>query len=184
MPDAPKPSIGYLYALVLREVENDAVQELPPDLYPVISEYVGGLKRVGYDGMEAKINDELVGMTAGLVRLLVGLRLEKAVRDTADLSNLADVERYVIDSARAMQERQEMILTAVLSGKTKLLESVSERHKIRLTAVRFTKAMDQFMGVDTKEYGPFEPEDIANIPHENALPLISTRTAAKVWWED
>ncbi len=41
-----------------------------------------------------------------------------------------------------------------------------------LVVVRFLKPLPAIMGVDMKAYGPFDPEDVANIPRRNALNLI------------
>jgi DNA replication initiation complex subunit (GINS family) len=38
--------------------------------------------------------------------------------------------------------------------------------------VRFLQAVPAIMGIDMKSYGPFEPEDVASIPAENAENLI------------
>jgi len=41
-----------------------------------------------------------------------------------------------------------------------------------LVVVRFLKPLPAIMGVDMKAYGPFDPEDVANIPRQNAVNLI------------
>jgi DNA replication initiation complex subunit (GINS family) len=38
--------------------------------------------------------------------------------------------------------------------------------------VRFLKPLPAIMGVDMKAYGPFDPEDVASIPRQNAVNLI------------
>ncbi len=185
MPDTTETSMGSLYTTVLREAESDTIQELPANLYLAFSSHLGDLKRAKYDNIEAKIKEELVEMTVGLVGLLLRLRLGKAsTGGSAGHHNLLDEEKYIIDSADEMQERQKMILSAILNGKSKLLESMSERHKTRLIAVRFLKEIDQFVGADLEGYGPFAAEDVASIPYENAQALISQEIAAKIRWED
>lgn len=183
MSDSAKIGMGDLYGIVLREAEHDALQELPDDLYLHASRYVGELKRAEYDGAEASIKNELIELTARMISLLIRLRTEKAASERATLPNLTDEEKYVMHSAEEMQERREMVMTAVLSGKSKLLESISERHRARLVAVRFLKAIDRFVGADMEEYGPFEAEDVANIPYENAHVLIDQKAAVKIRWE-
>ncbi len=41
-----------------------------------------------------------------------------------------------------------------------------------LVVVRFLKPLPAIMGVDMKAYGPFDPEDVASIPRQNAVNLI------------
>ena len=77
-----------------------------------------------------------------------------------------------------------MILSSILNGKSKLLESVANKHKTKSTLVRFLKEMDQMVGSDLEKYGPFRAEDVATIPYENAKALIAKKIASKIRWED
>ena len=69
-----------LYSILLRETNNDTVQEIDHQLYISISEFVGKLKSEGYDGVEAKVKDALVNMITDLTTLLLKIRLEKATK--------------------------------------------------------------------------------------------------------
>ena len=40
--------------------------------------------------------------------------------------------------------------------------------------------MEQFVGVDMTKYGPFNSEDVANLPFENAISLINNKIAAEI----
>ncbi len=64
-----------LYSILLRETENETVQEIHPELYILISNFVGKLKSEGYDGVEAKVKDALVNMITDLTSLLLKIRL-------------------------------------------------------------------------------------------------------------
>jgi len=77
-----------------------------------------------------------------------------------------------------------MILSATLNGKSKLLESISEKHKTKSITVRFLKEMDQIVGADLEKYGPFRSEDVATIPFENAQALIAKNIVMKIRIED
>lgn len=53
--------------------------------------------------------------------------------------------------------------------------SVTASHKAPkgdLVVIRFLKPLPAIMGVDMKAYGPFDPEDVASIPRQNAVNLI------------
>ena len=185
MSETNEITLNSLYSTVLRETESDTVQELPPNLYPTISDFVGKLRREEYDSIEAKIKEELVKMTNELIGLLLKIRLDKVLNtEQIDYSNLLDEEKFIVDSEDEMHERREMILSGILNGKSKLLESVSQKHKTKSIAVRFLKEMDQIVGVDMEKYGPFKTEDIATIPYENAQALIAKDVATKIRWED
>ena len=77
-------------------------------------------------------------------------------------------------------ERKDTILSATLNGRTKLLESLSKKHKTKPITVRFLKDFDQFVGADLSKYGPYKTEEIATIPNENALSLISKNIVIKI----
>ena len=178
-------NMNSLYAIVLRETEYDTTQELTPNLYQSISDFLGKLKREEYDNVEKKIKDTLIIMTTNLTTLLLKIRLEKAIENkTIDYTNLLDEEKFIIDADNEMKDRREMILTGILNGKSKLLESITYDHKTKSTVVRFLQEMDQIVGVDLEKYGPFKAEDIATIPYENAQALMTKKIVTKVRWED
>jgi DNA replication initiation complex subunit (GINS family) len=49
-----------------------------------------------------------------------------------------------------------------------------------LVVVRFLKPLPAIMGVDMRAYGPFDPEDVASIPRQNAVNLIRRGIAKQV----
>lgn len=174
--------VNSLYATLLRETENDTVQEVSPDLYISISNFVSKLKSEGYDGIESKVKDALVMIITDIVSLLLKIRLEKAL-NTAH-TNLMNEEKFILDAQTEMEERKEMILSGLLNGKSKFLESISQKHKTKPIVVRFLKETDQIVGADLEKYGPFKVEDIATIPYENAQALITKNIVAKIHLED
>src|SRR5581483_6050297 len=174
MSEIKKIDVNSLYAILLREVENDSVQEIDPKLYLNIAEFLGNLKNQDYDGIESKITNSLAK-----------IRIDKAIGpDEIDYSNLLDEERFILDSEDEMRQRKDTILSATLNGRLKLLETLAENHRSRSVAVRFLKSIDQIVGTDLHAYGPFEAEDVATLPFENARALITKKVAVKVSWED
>jgi len=185
MSEIKKIDINSLYSILLREIENDSVQEVDSQLYYSISEMLGKLKNQGYDGIESKIKDSLVKMITDMVSLLLKIRIEKAMRSKElDYSNLLDEERYILDSDDELRQRKDTVLSATLNSRLKLLETVSKNHKFRSIVVRFLKPIDRIVGSDLEKYGPFEAEDVATIPFENATSLIGKKIAVKINWED
>ncbi|MGQ0376572.1 MAG: DNA replication complex subunit Gins51 [Nitrososphaerota archaeon] len=174
--------VNSLYATLLRETENDTIQEVSPDLYTSISNFVSKLKSEGYDGIESKVKDTLLLIITDIVSLLLKIRLEKALNATH--TNLMNEEKFILDAQTEMEERKEMILSGLLNGKSKFLESISQKHKTKPIVVRFLKEIDQIVGADLEKYGPFKAEDIATIPYENAQALITKNVVAKIHWED
>ena len=62
-------------------------------------------------------------MITEMTSLFLKIRLEKAVLDDSNKSSLLAEEKYILDSQKEMEERRETILSKILSGKSKLLES-------------------------------------------------------------
>lgn len=185
MSETKKIDANSLYSILLRETENDSIQEVSPEMYISISDFVGKLKSEGYDGVEAKVKDALVNMITDLTSLLLKIRLEKASKTKKNgYLNLLDEEKFILDSYEDRNERIEIILSSILNGKSKLLDSVATKHKTKSTVVRFLKETDQMIGADLAKYGPFKAEDVATIPYENAQALISKNIATKIRWED
>ena len=123
MSSLTKIDINSLYNILKNEFENNTVQEVDSNLYKEISEFIGNLKNQEYDGVEAKIKNALVEMITEITSLFLKIRLEKAVLDDSNKSSLLAEEKYILDSQKEMEERRETILSKILSGKSKLLES-------------------------------------------------------------
>lgn len=180
-----KIDLNSLYSILSREAENDVVQELDPKFYNNIAEFLGNLKNQDYDGVESKIKESLVKIITDLTSLLLKIRIEKATSSQElDYTNLLDEERFILDSEDEMRQRKDTILSATLNGRLKLLETVANNHRSRSVVVRFLKPIDQIVGTDLQTYGPFEAEDVATLPFENARALISNKIAVKIIWED
>jgi DNA replication factor GINS len=181
MSNSKEIDINALYSIVLHETENENIQEIDTNIYASISNLIGKLKKEEYDNIEAKIKNTLIEMITELTKLLLKTRLEKA-RDSnlLDFNNLLDEEKYILEGEEEMRDRTDMILNATLNGKSKLLESISQKHKSKSIVVRFLKEVNQIVGADLEKYGPFKSEDVAIIPYENAQALIAKKLVTKI----
>ena len=56
----------------------------------------------------------------------------------------------------------------------------TEKESYNYTLIRFLKKTPPLVGIDLKNYGPFEKEDIAFIPYKNAIILLSEKFAEKI----
>jgi len=169
-----------LYQVTLREVTNNDLQEIDPDFYTSISNFVGKLRGENYDGMETKINNNLINLITELVTLVFRIRVEKIKDSSVNTNKLLNIEKFILTSEDETKEREEMILSGIINGKSKLLESVGQKTKMQLVSVRILKEVEQMIGSDSENYGPFKPEDIATIPFENAQTLITENLAVKI----
>ena len=185
MSESDNIDIGSLHQVVLRETENDSILEINPDFYRNLSNFIGNLRKQEFDGVENKIKANMIEMAIELATLLMKIRLDK-ISKTAELeiSHLLDEEKFILDSQEDQKERVDMILSAMINGKSKFLESLAQNHKTKKMVIRFLKDVDEIIGADLEKYGPFKSEDIATIPYENAQALITQNAATKVYWED
>ena len=173
-------TMGSLYQLVLREVTNNELQEIDSDFYTSISNFIGKLRGENYDGIESKINNGLITFVTELVTLFLKIRIEKFKSLPTNTKKLLSIEKFILTSEDETKEREEMILSGILNGKSKFLESVAQKAKTRLVSVRILKEVEQIIGSDSENYGPFKPEDIVTIPFENAQELITENLAVKI----
>jgi len=170
-----------LHIIVMQEFETEDPQELSTDFFRNLSNFIGKLKNEEYDGIEKKTKNQLISTATSLTELLINKRLQKiATMSTMSYNALTDEEKFIIDSNDEMNERKNMIISAIINGKSKFLEITSTKHKTKPVTVRFIKEFDEIVGVDLEKYGPFKPEDIATIPNENAQALISNGIALKI----
>jgi DNA replication factor GINS len=72
--------INSLHAIVLRETESNSIQEIDPNFYRNLSDFIGNLKKQEFDGIESKIKQSLIDMSSELTSLLLHNRLNYSVR--------------------------------------------------------------------------------------------------------
>ena len=200
--------LGRLYQTALHEIEDDsALSEIDPETYRNVSEFVGNLRRQRYSGIEEAVKERAIATATEAVSLLLVTRLAKASAlrkgiiisgrggnnnsktkpgESAahSLQRLLDEEKFVLDMEEERDERRDVVLSATTSGRSKLLETISENHKTGRVVVRFVQDAEPIVGVDMEMYGPFRAEDIATIPHENVQALVADGIAVRVRWED
>ena len=123
MSSLTKIDANLLYTVLKNEFEDNSIQKIDSNFYQKTAEFIGNLKNQEYDGVEAKIKNAMVEMTTEMASLFLKIRLEKAVLDDSDKSSLLAEEKYILDSQKEMEERKETILSRILNGKSKLLES-------------------------------------------------------------
>ena len=179
------PNLNLLYTITLKEIQNTDLQKLKPDFYQLLSQFLGKLKTEEYDGIEKKTQNKLASLFSLLTTLLVNSRLAKIPNNNNfNRENLLDEEKFIIDSNQETLERKDLIIQSIINGKSKLVQSISTDYKNKPVVIRFLKATDQILCTDSEKYGPFNAEDIATLPNENAQQLISKNAATKIRIEE
>ncbi|AIF82507.1 hypothetical protein NTE_00425 [Candidatus Nitrososphaera evergladensis SR1] len=176
-------SLKYIYELLKKEIENPALQQIEPDTYQKVATSLGSLKGQGFEGVEAKVRDRMVELLSASARLLFEVRQRKVHEEGSeplDYSRLTDEEKYVLDGEQEAAGRLDEVVAATTKGRPKVLEAISGRVREKRIVVRFVKAQEQFVGVDMTKYGPFQQEDVATLPLENARSFIEAGAAVQV----
>ena len=189
-----------IHNLLLKEIQIPTLQSIPFDTYQNIASIVEDLNGQEYEGIEAKIRDSIVEMISISARLILESRLQKLkgqqqnnpflaalssssagnMSTPIDYSKLTDDEKYILDSEKESQKRRFMVLVAMLKGRPKVLASISSKIHRKQIIIRFIKSMEQFIAVDMNKYGPFQEEDVAILPFENARSLIENGEAIEI----
>ena len=171
-----------IYRMLKREIETSSLQQIDPDTFQKIAELLGTLKGQGYEGVEAKVRDRLTELLANSARLLIEARLYKlrSNRELVDYSKLTDEEKYALDGMSDSADRIDEVISATIKGRVKVLESIAVKVRSKQVLVRFLKPIESFVGVDMNKYGPFQQEDVASLPLENARSIVGSGLAVQV----
>lgn len=167
-----------LHSYLNQEIQNDIPHEIPLETYMSIAELLGKYVNEQYDGIQNSIRDAMIDLIKTMALLLLRIRLEKAHRNNGMYTlNLLNLEKYILFMNEKMIGREKLVSEAILNAQTELLTSISQEQNKDIVLVCFLKSVDVMMGVDLKQYGPFEPEDVATIPFENAHALVTQNVA-------
>ena len=187
-------TIEDVYNLLVTEIQIPTLQSIPIDTYQNIATLLGDIKGQGYEGIEAKIRDRMVEMISKSVQLLLECRHQKlkeypyeisssassAITTAVDYSKLTDEEKYILDGEKESDKRRNAVIAATINGRPKVMESMSAKIRAKQIVIRFIKSMEQFIGVDMTKYGPFQEEDVAVLPFENARSFIEKGIAIEI----
>lgn len=173
----------------LLEDENRAkdLLKINPDVYKEITTHIKTIRSESSE-KEKNLISELGfaerNLLSNLSKRLMQLRISKFRDDPdCDEASLTPEERYAVEPIVQSRKRTERIYQAILNGQTTELERVSDALKQKYVFVRFVQPYSAISGADLAAYGPFEPEDIAILPIENAKSLARNGIIAKSWVE-
>lgn len=186
-------TIDDVYNLLVTEIQIPTLQSIPLDTYQNIATLLGNIKGQGYEGIEVKIRDRMVEMISKSAQLLLECRHQKlkeyqheilssssSAATAVDYSKLTDEEKYILDGENESDKRRNAVLAATINGRPKVMESMSAKIRAKQIVIRFIKSMEQFVGVDMTKYGPFQEEDVAGLPFENARFFIEKGIAIEI----
>ena len=199
-----------LFEILKRERERTDLQKLEPAFFSDTINYIKDKKKIleakSEDSVfapeERKKTERQLENIYKIVKELYERREKKIISLATDKSrtrsNLIDAsgllkeEKVFFDALTNMLDNyREAILFAVLNEKMPFMQSLDEKKPTELfrsaielkkptRLVRFTSHVPKFVGPELEEYGPFEEEDIANLPVEIADVLINKAKAEEI----
>jgi len=173
----------------LLEDENRSKEllKINPNTYKDVAAHIKTIRSEGSEREKNLISELSLAerrILFNISRRLIELRLSKFRSDPeADVANLTPEERYIAEPLIQSRKRSDRIGQAILNGQIAELERVSEMIRQKYVIVRFSQPYAQISGTDLATYGPFEPEDVAILPLENAKSLAKSGIVAKNWIE-
>jgi len=176
-------TLDYLKKQLDSETQSPALVALPQDFYSRLAAYSRKLKRSGGPGSSDLVL-RLVAVQTTLIesmcRDLLSIRSAKA-RDQKAFLQLLPEERYVFTARRRFDRRFDAFVEALTSGQPSFIDHARKSESERSVTVRFSRQVNELVGLDLKHYGPFEPEDVASLPASNADILISAGDAVEIF---
>ena len=199
-----------LFELLQREKERSDLQKLEPTFFSDVIGYIGEKKKIfeAKEGPFAKeerrkterqlenIYKILKEFYERREKKIITLALDKSrtKSNLIDTSALLKEEKVVFEAlTNLLDNYRDSILYSILNEKMPFMNAMQtddksprEDFKTALDMkkptklVRFMAYVPKFVGPELEEYGPFEEEDIANLPTEVAGVLVSKGKAEEI----
>jgi len=193
-----------IFELLKQEKEKSELQKIDEGFFERSLEYIKGRKQVSISSQdpasEAKKAEKQIENIKKMLKELYDRREKKIInlaldscRITAqmDCSKMLKEEKQLFDSLFAILGRfRKCIIDNVVNEKppTPILDEPNktesqlnpEKTEKEIMLVRFLSAVPKFVGEDLEEYGPFEEEDMANLPREIAKVLVIKNRAEEI----
>ena len=176
-------TLEYLKRQLDSEFQSPGLLSLPNDFYSKLAAYSQKLRRSASSGTSeatVRLITVLIEMVKSMSRDLLTLRARKAEQQSALLQLLPE-ERYVCSTQQKFHRRFDTFIEAVSSGQPSFIEFAHASESERSVTVRFTKDVNELVGLDLRRYGPFEIDDVASIPAASADILIEGGDAVEIY---
>ena len=170
------------------ERRESGLQPLPEGFFADMSDYTSRLREqtrmLDRGSMRGRIALRERDNAERMLQELFQLRLRKIVVSELDGTAIAatilspEEKRLQAELRRLLADHSDR-LKSILMGRAPQVEARTPPRS-GLKVVRFVKALPAIIGIDMKTYGPFNPEDVASIPEENAENLIRRGIAKEV----
>lgn len=176
-----------LYAAWRREkLQPNDLQSLESDFFKQLSQYIRKmheeLRMLDEKTLKYKLLNTELEKAKKLTSSIIEARLQKLIGASLENKNiqmlhLADEEAEIYRKILEVSELCENLKKRTLEGR-QIEPTTSSKGEMIL--IRFMTKIPIVVGMDMRSYGPFEPEDIATLPKENAEALIRQKVAIRI----
>ena len=175
-----------LYEAWKKEKENAEIQRFPKNFYAKVAGYMKKIREerrmLDEKTTKAKLLKHEFENVKKMADELFQLRRDKVRKKALDRETvpgkiLTEDEEKLYREILPLAETYQTFLKDILQGRLSRIEKEEKSKKILL---RFVQEIPAIVGSDMKTYGPFEPEDLATLPSENARILIKQGVAVEV----
>jgi len=182
-------SYALLYEAWKQEKENHELQPLHREFYSNLSQYVKSqreeLQMLDEKTLKARLLSEELERVKKLSSDLIHSRYRKMFNSilngkiiSSDI--LTSEEEVSYSGISSTWKYVKDVLKDVLRGRIPIVRSLKNMEKPKRILVRFLKGIPAIIGPDMKAYGPFNEEDVASLPAENAEVLLKRGIAIEV----
>lgn len=196
---------GRLHEAWDKERQNKDLQTIPDDMLHEMRDYIATINKTPTDEntLAGQLTRSEKKYANQILRELTEMRLKKIV--TLEVNNqpidaqamtpeeqkLHSNFRHLLTGFRQGSDMPEIAPISVTSKSEPKQQVKTTRAKptpkpvikpndVTLILVRFLQPLPAIMGIDMKAYGPFQPEELATIPAQNAENLIKRGIAKPV----
>ena len=185
-----------------RETKNEVLQNIPDDFLHEMKNYVQQLNKTtaSTDTLSGSLTTTERRYANQLLRELTEIRLNKIIK--SEVNGLPLDAQAMTPEEQKLHSNLRQLLTGYRQGaelstpqrqpepkpvpkpkperKAPPAPPKIDKKDTELVLVRFLQPLPAIMGIDMKAYGPFQPEELANIPRQNAENLIKRGVAKPV----
>ena len=174
-----------IYEIWTKEKASEYLRELPNDFYDRIQEYVFNLE---------KVLDEVSRDTPGWE--LIKKELENVQFMLKDLFDVRMMKIFSVLQTRSEANLDKLTITeeemhkSIVNSINKCLEQLlifkgeeikkDVKDEPKYLIVRLLRSIPAIVGADLRTYGPFESDDVAVLPSNNATVLVNRGVASKI----
>ena len=188
-----------LYKAWENEKKREELQNIPDDLLHEMKNYTNQLNKTpaNTETLSGALTQTERKYANQMLKELTEIRLDKIIK--------SEINGLPINAQAMTPEEQQLHsnMRQLITGYRQDMDQAQQQHQQRptptppkreptpqppkiteedteLVLIRFLQSLPAIMGIDMKAYGPFQPEELATIPRQNAENLIKRGIAKRV----